>query len=75
VGWGVGQIVAEGLRRAGKDLGQNAFRNAMQNMKYRPDLWAPLSFGPGVRQGANVVAVLKESGGRWALERDFTGSF
>jgi branched-chain amino acid transport system substrate-binding protein len=75
VGWGVGQIAAEGIRRAGKTLGQNSFRVAMQALNFRPDLWAPLSFGPTTREGANVVAVLKEAGGRWALERDFTASF
>jgi branched-chain amino acid transport system substrate-binding protein len=75
VGWGVGQIAAEGMRRAGKALGQNSFRVAMQALNFRPDLWAPLSFGPTTREGANVVAVLKEAGGRWALERDFTASF
>jgi len=75
VGWGVGQIAAEGMRRAGKALGQNSFRAAMQALNFRPDLWAPLAFGPTTRQGANVVAVLREAGGRWALERDFTASF
>ena len=28
---------------------------------------------PGVREGANVVAVLKQDGDHWALERDFAG--
>jgi branched-chain amino acid transport system substrate-binding protein len=75
VGWGVGEIVGKGLELAGKTLGQNGFRNAMQNMKYAPDIWAPLTFGPGVRVGANVVAVLKQEGNHWALDRDFSSSF
>jgi branched-chain amino acid transport system substrate-binding protein len=75
LGWGVGQIVAEGLRKAGKDLGQNSFRNALQHLQFRPDIWAPLDFRPGVREGANVIAVLEESGGHWELEHDFTGKF
>ena len=75
IGWGVGQIVVQGLRGAGPKLGQNTFRESMQNMRFRPDVWAPLTFGPRVRVGANVVAVLKESGGRWVLDRDFTGGF
>ncbi|MDP9337006.1 MAG: ABC transporter substrate-binding protein, partial [Actinomycetota bacterium] len=62
VGWGVGQIVGKGLDGAGKDLGQNGFRNAMQHLQFAPDLWAPVSFRPGVREGANVVAVLKQDG-------------
>ncbi len=75
VGWGVGSIAGAGLQNAGKNLGQNGFRAAMQSLKFAPDIWAPLSFGPGVREGANVVAVLKEQGGHWALERDFTAAF
>lgn len=75
VGWGVGQIVAEGLRRAGPRLGQNSFRNALQHLRFPPDIWAPLDFHPGVREGANVVAVLKEDGGHWSLEHDFAGRF
>ena len=75
VGWGVGQIVGQGIERAGKDLGQNGFRNAMQHLQFAPDLWAPVAFRPGVREGANVVAVLKQDGDHWALEHDFAGSF
>jgi branched-chain amino acid transport system substrate-binding protein len=75
IGWGVGQIVVEGMRRAGPQLGQNSYRNALQNLQFRPDVWAPMNFRPGVRQGGNVIAVLKEQGGVWALERDFTDRF
>lgn len=75
VGWGVGEIVAEGLRRAGPDLGQNSLREALQNMEFEPDVWAPLEFGEGVRNGAHQVAVLRDDGGRWTVERDFTGDF
>lgn len=75
IGWGVGQIVVEGMRRAQPALGQTSYRNALQNLQFRPDVWAPISFKPGVRQGANVVAVLKEQGRRWTLERDFSAGF
>ena len=75
VGWGVGEIVVAGLRKAGPKLGQNNFRDAMQNLSFRPTVWAPISFRPGVHLGANMVAVLKESGGKWALEHDFTDRF
>ena len=75
VGWGVGQIVGKAIENAGSRLGQNSFRNAMQHLHFRPDVWAPIDFTDGVREGANVVAVLKEDGGHWALERDFTGKF
>ena len=49
--------------------------DALQHLKFRPDVWAPLNFSPGVRQGGNVVAVLKEGGGKWVLDRDFSASF
>jgi branched-chain amino acid transport system substrate-binding protein len=80
VGWGIAEIAAEGLRRPGRALGQNAFRVAMQAMNYRPDIWAPIAFGPGVREGANVISVLKadtDTGApdHWLVERDFTASF
>lgn len=72
VGWGVGQIIAEALERAGPKLGQNSFRDAMQNLDFAPDVWAPISFDDGIRQGANRIAVLAEENGRWVVERDFT---
>ncbi|MHB8467002.1 MAG: ABC transporter substrate-binding protein [Acidimicrobiales bacterium] len=75
VGWGVGEIVGAGIQAAGASLGQNSFRNAMQNLKFRPDIWAPITFNPGVREGANIVAVFKESNGQWALDHDFSTSF
>lgn len=74
VGWGIGEIVAGGLQAVKGPLGQNSFRVAMQNLQLKPSLWNPLSFGPGVREGGNSVAIYKESGGRWVLERDFTSA-
>ena len=75
IGWGIGQIVAAGLRATKAPLGQNSFRDALQHLHFHPDVWAPIAFSPGVREGANVVAVLKEAGGHWDLEHDFTGKF
>ncbi len=75
VGWGVGQIVAEAIKRTPNPLGQNSFRASFQALDFRPDIWAPVKFGPETREGANVVAVYKEDGGKWVLERDFTSGF
>ncbi len=72
VGWGVGQIVAEGLEQAGADLGQNSFRDAMQHLEFTPDIWSPIGFDDGVRVGSDQIAVLAEENGRWVLELDFT---
>lgn len=75
IGWGMGQILVEAARRAGRDLTRDAFREAMQNLEYRADVWVPIRFGPGVRTGTRSVAVLRERDGRWVLERDFTTRF
>jgi len=75
IGWGVGEIVAQGLVKTGRTLGQIAFRNTMQHLSYHPDVWAPITFGPGVREGSNAVCVFKQSGDQWALERDFSTQF
>jgi branched-chain amino acid transport system substrate-binding protein len=75
VGWGIGQIVAEGLRQAGPDLGQNGFRDAMQHLDYTPDIWVPVHFDDGTRAGASSVAVVVEDGGRWILDHEFTSEF
>ncbi|MEY2426193.1 MAG: branched-chain amino acid transport system substrate-binding protein [Actinomycetota bacterium] len=75
VGWGVGQIVGEAIKRTPNPLGQNNFRATFQALDFKPDIWVPVKFGATTREGANFVAVLKESGGKWALERDFTSGF
>lgn len=75
VGWGVGEIVGEAIRRTPNPLGQNNFRHTFQNLDFKPQVWAPVKFGAGVRNGSTAIAVLKESGGVWALERDFTAAF
>ncbi len=75
VGWGIGQILAEAIANAGPELGQNSLRDALQHLQFEPDIWAPIAFDDGVRQGANQVAVLKEEDGHWVLEHDFAGEF
>jgi branched-chain amino acid transport system substrate-binding protein len=75
VGWGVGEIVAEGIRQAGPELGRNSFREALQSMEFEPETWVPLEFGDGVRNGAHEVAVLREDDGSWVVDQDFTKDF
>lgn len=88
-GWGIGQIVANALLAAGKDLGQNSFRDAMQHLQLTtkspvdgtPLLWSPVSFRPGVRTGASAVMTLKQVGSgtgtdtQWANEADYRSSY
>jgi branched-chain amino acid transport system substrate-binding protein len=75
IGWGLGEIIGEGLRQAGPELGQNSFRDAMQHLEFAPDVWVPLAFDDDVREGANQVAVLAEGDGRWVVEHEFTAGF
>ncbi|MDP9101593.1 MAG: ABC transporter substrate-binding protein [Actinomycetota bacterium] len=88
-GWGIGQIVANGLLSAGKNLGQNGFRNAMEHLRLTtqspvdgtPLLWSPLSFAPGVRTGATDVITFVQKGSgtntdsQWADEADYRSSY
>jgi len=82
-GWGIGQIVAAGLKQVGVDLGQNNFRAAMQNLTTgatstvdgTPMLWSPLRFGPGVRTGANQVITFKEQNLAWTGEADYRSGY
>jgi ABC-type branched-subunit amino acid transport system substrate-binding protein len=79
--WGYTEIVAEGLREAGRNLGQLAFKRAMTNLHYEAAdrMWAPLAFSPGVRIGTNQVDVyrvgMNNGQPAWQLEHDYTSSF
>lgn len=86
-GWGLGQIISSGLFNAGKELGQNGFRNAMQNLRITrtgivdktPLLWSPIAFGPGLRTGASQVVTFKQAPGepysRWATEANYRSAY
>ena len=82
-GWGIGQIIAAALVQVGPDLGQNNFRDVMQNLQLgatsvvdkTPMLWSPLSFGPGVRTGARQVVTDKEQNSSWAVEADYRSGY
>jgi branched-chain amino acid transport system substrate-binding protein len=82
--WGYGQIVAAALKAAGKDLGRNSFRNAMQNLRTgstdevtgSPMCWPPLDFTGGKRYGSGdrtIVMTVHGTGsqGVWATESDY----
>src|SRR6202022_1187681 len=81
-GWGLGQVLAAAIKSAGKDLGRNSFRNAMQTLQLgttspvegTPLLWAPLKFVAGQRQGGNLVVTYKTTGSgtslQWTTEAD-----
>lgn len=82
-GWGLGQVIAAALKSAGKDLGRNSYRNAMQHLQLgstspvegTPLLWSPLKFVEGQRQGGNSVVTYKTKGSgsnlAWTTETDY----
>jgi branched-chain amino acid transport system substrate-binding protein len=72
VGWGLGEIVAEGLKTTKGQLGQNSFREAMQNLNFKPVLWAPINCQPNRRVCSDEVAVLKAESGQWNLVQGFS---
>lgn len=86
-GWGLGQVIGAALQKAGKDLGRNSFRNAMQHLELgnkspldgTPLLWSPLKFTDGQRQGGNQIVTYKTtgqgSGIQWATESDYRSSY
>ena len=75
-GWGIGQIIAAAIKSAGKDLGRNSFRNAMQNLKLgttspvegTPLLWLPLDFTGNKRVGGNSLVTYKTTGSGAGLQ-------
>ena len=86
-GWGLGQVIANGLYNAGKDLGRNSFRNAMQHLQLtttspidgHPLLWNPLSFSDGVRNGAGQLITYKQKGNasntQWGSEANYRAGY
>lgn len=75
VGWGVGEVLAAALDRAGKDLGYNTFRASFQSLNFTPEVWAPQSFGPGARFGTRSVIEFRISGDHWNQVGTFRSSF
>ncbi|HVE64732.1 MAG TPA: ABC transporter substrate-binding protein [Mycobacteriales bacterium] len=82
-GWGLGQVVASAIRNAGRELGQNGFREAMQNLQLgrtgladgTPLLWSPIAFRPGVREGGPMVVTYTEQNGNWTQESDYRANY
>ena len=76
VGWGVGQIVAEGpATKPGRRSVRTRSATRCSTSTSGPTSGRRSTSSPACAKGANVVAVLKEDGGHWVLEHDFTGKF
>lgn len=58
-GFGIGQLLVEGLRRAGPDLTREKLVEAMESFdNWRDMVGAPVSYGPGLRGGRFTAAFL-----------------
>lgn len=59
-------MTVEGLKRAGKELTTEKMIQAMESIKeWKPDIGAPVTFGPGSRQGINGSRLLRAEGGKY----------
>ncbi|MCA1824815.1 MAG: ABC transporter substrate-binding protein, partial [Frankia sp.] len=82
-GWGLGQVIASAIKTAGRDLGQNNFREAMQHLQLQrtgfadntPLLWSAITFAPGVREGGNQICTFREQNGSWVVEADYRSNY
>jgi ABC-type branched-subunit amino acid transport system substrate-binding protein len=66
-GWLVGQVVVEGLRRAGTDLDTERFVAALEEIRgLDVGIGAPISFGPQRHQASNKVwGTMLQPDGSW----------
>jgi len=74
-GWGVGEVVHAALLTAGRSLGRNTMRSALQSLNTTPKTWSPERFGPGVRVGSNSVVEFRIDGSHWDQVGTFRSSF
>jgi branched-chain amino acid transport system substrate-binding protein len=66
-GYVAADLVATGLKNAGAELTLDSFVAGMEAIRKYHDIFAgpEVSFGPGVRQGANSSFLAEVKGGRW----------
>ncbi len=66
-------LIEEGLRRAGPDLTQEKFVEAMASLKdFRPQgMGGPITFGPGRRHGLNSIRICEAKDGKHVPVTDF----
>lgn len=66
-------LIEEGLRRAGPELTQEKFVEAMESLKdFRPQgMGGPITFGPGRRHGLNSIRICEAKDGKHVPVTDF----
>lgn len=68
------EAAAQGLRNAGRELTVEKLIEGMEKIRgWKPlGLGAPVTFGPGVRQGCNASRILQARGGKYVQIAPFT---
>ena len=74
-----GKTLVEGLKLAGQDLNLESFIRGMESIKnFEDGAQAPVTFGPGIRQGVTKVLVYRgvpvgaDEIGRWEIVKGWT---
>ena len=67
VGWTAGNLLIEGLKRAGRDLTVDSFVAGMESIKDYEDIFGSprMSFGPHKRQGSNESFLVQVHDQKW----------
>ena len=66
-------LIAEGLKRAGRNLTRDSFVKAMMSLKqFRPEgMGAPITFGPNRHHGLNAIRICHAEKGKHIPMTDF----
>jgi branched-chain amino acid transport system substrate-binding protein len=66
------KLLAEGLRRTGKDVTREKLVNAMETITdFKTDVFPPISYGPKMRAGASGAYYAKIEGGKLIKVKDW----
>ena len=70
IGYAAGQLVVEGLRRAGPDLTRAGFVAALEGLRdWTGGLLPPISYSPTDHRGLTALAMQRALHGRWVSEK------
>lgn len=72
--WAVGEVVAEALRRAGRNLTRRGFLIALETLRgYSTGLTPPVDYSPTDHEGIKQIAIVQAQKGRWVTVKPFFG--
>ncbi|GAB5601666.1 ABC transporter substrate-binding protein [Thermus sp. FJN-A] len=72
--WATGEVVAEALRRAGRNLQRRGFLLALETLKgFTTGLTPALEYSPTDHEGIKQIAIVRAERGRWVTVKPFFG--